>query len=252
MKNRRLIAIAAALALAACAKAPEAETSGSGRVAINFSASSQTLPVTRGTLVAPEASQFALSIVKDDNTVSESWDNILLYPADTKFPIGSYRATAAYGSADKEGFDAPYFMATERFTIITDKVSQVALTAKLANTAVNVSYTEAFKNYFTDYSTALTKTSGASSGEKIQIAPDETRTLYIAPADFTIETVYTKPNGKQSRATVPCTGVTACQWYDIVFDVNNGEVGSAEITVTLNDEVITQDVNIDIFETEGK
>ena len=46
--------------------------------------------------------------------------------------------------------------------------------------------------------------------------------------------------------------MTACQWYDIVFDVNNGEVGSAEITVTLNDEVITQDVNIDIFETEGK
>lgn len=46
--------------------------------------------------------------------------------------------------------------------------------------------------------------------------------------------------------------MTGCQWYDIVFDVNDGQVGEAAISVTLNDEVITQDVNIDIFETEGK
>ena len=253
MKNNRIFATAAAaLILAACAKAPEAERGGSGRVAIKFSASTQTLPVTRGTLTAPDASEFSLSILKDDNSVSESWDNILLYPADTKFPIGKYTATASYGDANVEDYDSPCFMATSRFEISTDKVTEVTLTAKLSNTAVSVSCTEAFKNYFTDYSTTLTKTSGLSSGEKFTIAPDETRTLFIAPDDFTVETVYTKPNGKQGRATVPCIGVTGCQWYDIVFDVNDGQVGSAEISVILNDEVITQDINIDIFETEGK
>lgn len=253
MKNKRIITIAAALlSIAACTKAPRTEISGSGQAAIKFDVSAETQPVTRGTLNAPDVSEFSLSILKDDNSVHHSWDNILLYPADTKYPIGNYTATAMYGDANVQDYDAPCFGAIQRFEILNDKVTEVTLTAKLVNTAVNIGYTEAFKNYFTDYSTTLTKTSGMSSSERFTFAPDETRTLYIAPDDFTVEVLYTKPNGGKGRATVPCTDVTGCQWYDIVFDVNDGQVGEAAISVTLNDEVITQDVNIDIFETEGK
>ncbi len=251
MKNIRFTHIAAAaLLLTACAKAPETGISDSGQMSIRFGTNTQTLPA--GNLSAPDASQFSLSILKNDNSVHEYWDNILLYPADTKFPIGTYRATANYGNVNVEDYDSPCFMASRQFEIKTDKTTEVELTAKLVNTAVHISYTEAFKSYFTDCTTTLTKTSGVIPGQKFTIAPEETRTLYIAPADFTVETVYTKPNGKQGRSAVPCTGVTGCQWYDITFDVNEGQVGDANISVILNDEVITQEVPIDIFETENE
>jgi len=249
MKNIWLTNIAyAALLLTACAKAPGSDISGSGQVEIDFSASAQTIDITRAALTAPQASEFALSITKSDNTLNQKWDNILLYPAETRLPTGEYTATASYGDANIEDFEAPCFMASKRFEILTDKTTRVELTATLANTAVNVSFTDAFKSYFGTYAAALTK----NSGREFAFAPDETRTLYISPADFTVKATYTKPNGKQGQATVPCTGVKARQRYDIVFDVNGGQVGDAAIKVTLNDEVLTQNVFIDIFETENE
>lgn len=246
MKNRTIKAIAAAsLLMSACAKSPQADLSATGQINILFETSTETLDITR-VLTAPDASEFSLSILSTDNTYLKSWDNILLYPAENKLPIGSYVATAMYGDTNVEGYDKPCFAATSPFDIATDKITDVELTARLANTAVNISYTDAFKNYFTQFSTTLVK-----PDETFEIANDETRTLYIAPEDFTVKVSYIKPNGKSGSASVSCTGVKGQQWYNISFDVNNGGVGSAEIAVTLNDEVITQDVNIDIIEGEG-
>lgn len=77
--------------------------------------------------------------------------------------IGRYTVEAYCGTEGAEGFDKAYFIGSEQATVTTDNVTPVAITASLANSALRVAYTDAFRSYMTSY-TASVRTAGSADG----------------------------------------------------------------------------------------
>ncbi len=189
-------------------------------------------------LVAPAAEEFSLSISDGDGEPVGSWNDITEYPGQG-YPLdpGTYTATALCGDVEDEGFGLPAFGATEPFTIMHDKTTQVPMIAKLLNMAVTVEYSELFKGYFPTHNVIITR-------EGTELADFSTQPAgsiaYIKPLAFKAAVSYTDQHGRTGSKTFDVTNnIAACTHQRIILDLNEGAGGSVSITVTFNDEVET-------------
>lgn len=192
-------------------------------------------------LEAPEINQFAIRLTKSDNSYSQTWNSIDEFNAETSFRTGSYNLEAYMGDVDVEGFDAPCFYGAATVSVVEAKETEASITATLANSMVSVDYTDAFKNYFKDYS-ARVHSAGHSY---IDFAADETRPAFIAPGEVDLAVSFTNPQG-QSTSVQPA-GFTAKprHHYRVHFDVTQG-AGNAVLVISFDDTLVAEDVTIDL------
>lgn len=183
-----------------------------------------------------------LRLTAADGSYSNSWTSIAEFPVDTEFKVGSYTIEAFYGDIAEEGFEKPYYYGSQELTVAPDKTTDVALSASLANSMVTVVYTDAFRNYMTSFGATLHSAGGAY----INYADDETRPVYLRPGNVTLSVALTKPNGKS--ATVEAANFTAegRHHYTVTVDVNNGNVGDAVLTVSFDDTLDEESVEIEL------
>ncbi len=194
-------------------------------------------------VVSPDVNLFSLHLTKGDGSYDHTWGSISDFPASQQFAAGDYTMEAIYGSADEEGFDKPYYYGYAKFTIYGDETTDVAITASLASTMVSMEYTEAFKNYFTEYSTKLHSPGGAY----IDFAKDEARAAYLKPGDISMEMTVKKSNGITSTfEPTAINNALAQTHYHITFDVNQGEVGNAQLVITFDSTTETEPIIIDL------
>lgn len=222
-------------------------TDGEGRIALNVSADGtveSTVPLTKAqeTLSVPSTDKFAVKLAKKDGTYTESWESVGLFPIDKGFGIGAYTMEASYGDLETEGFECPYFYGSTDFVVKEDEVSDVQVTASLANTMVSIDYTDAFKTYFKQYSTQL----HSKGGNYITFIPGETRPAYIKPGQMSIIVSLTKQNGVATTFAPTAISVEAKHHYHITFDVNDGETGDAQLTIIFDDSLAQEDIVIDL------
>lgn len=154
---------------------------------------------------------------------------------------GQYTLEAAYGSADSEGWDSPWYYGSQQLTVKNESSTPVNLPVRLANAMVNVTLSKGFTDYMTDYTVTVT----TASGTDYVWASDETRRLYVKPGSVMVSIAFTKPNGKQATAQVDPFTAEARHCYNINIDV---EAGSAEtLRLTFDDTIAeVKDVEIDI------
>ena len=69
---------------------------------------------------------------------------------------GQYTLEANYGSADSEGWDAPYYYGSQQLTVKNEASTPVKLPVQLANAIVNVTLSDGFTSYMTDYTVTIT------------------------------------------------------------------------------------------------
>ena len=99
---------------------------------------------------------------------------------DILLDAGAYQVVITSGQADSAVWETPYFYGKEEFQIVANEVSVVKVVCKIANTKVTVDYTNQFKEYFPDYSTTVSNSSGSLRYEK-----GETRGGFFAAEKLT-------------------------------------------------------------------
>lgn len=197
---------------------------------------------TRAQAMAPDASQFGLKLSKTDGTSSYQWNTVAEFPEDKGFPAGEYTLEAYYGNADDEGYNKPYYRGVTSLTVKPGETTEASVTATLANTMVDVKYTEAFRNYFSQYTTTL-HSEGYGYHELSSTVDDP---IYLVPGTVKVTVAFTKQNGTSATIQPAEFVAEARHYYHITLDVNNGEIGDAQLVVKFDDTVQTEDVEIDL------
>jgi len=237
-----------ALVLCGCSSdGPDSVQAGKGtlllRVGIDGSVT-DVVPASRASqaTAVPDASELNLKLSKADGSYAESWGSPADFPVDMEFPVGAYTLEAYYGAPDYEGFDSPYYYGAANVQVTEGAASEVQVTASLANTMVSIDYTDAFRSYFTAYSTQI----HAEGGDFISFKSDETRPAYTRPGKTTVTISVTKQNGLSASIEAADFEALARHHYHVTLDVNDGQTGQGEITVLFDDSIVTEDVTIDI------
>ena len=196
-----------------------------------------------GNAMEPAIETFSLKIEKEDGTYSKTWQSVSDYDPQTNFKTGVYTVSASSGALTTEGFDCPYYYGETNVTVYDSEVAEASIVATLANTMVSVNYTEAFKKYFSDYTTSIHSEGGAT----IEFAKGESRAAYVRPGEISIEMLLTKTTGAILRinpASIPSAKPRT--FYKVNFDVNGGEVGDAKLVITFDETTVAEPVEIDL------
>ena len=191
---------------------------------------------------APDVSEFALKLMKTDGTYDRSWSSVGDFPVDETFPMGSYKMEASYGDIDKEGFDCPYFYGSEEFIVEEGETTEVNITASLANSMVSVNYTEAFEQYFKNYGMQF----HTVGGDYVDYNRGETRPVYLKPGEVKLIISLQKQNDVSATFQPAAIQIQPRHHYHITVDVNQGEVGDAQLSITFDDSIVEDDVVIDL------
>lgn len=227
MKNlRRIIGALAILAAVSCAKTPSADK---GLVIFELSTNQQVADMTKSNISdytdLPSVSDFTITISGETfnwtGLVSE-WDPT------TPVLAGEYSVTASYGQLEEEGFDKPYFVGTETFTVVGGETVAVSVPVSLGNTVVKVQTSEYFKKYYTDYTFDITR----DGVPVVSFAKDETRAAFVDAYKFTISGVL-ESETKTYTFSKDYANLDVATAYTFAFDVTN--VGGGSITITFKD-----------------
>ena len=229
--------------LSGCSKDNDnaATTTGKGTLSIRLAADNSTQDVTTRTEeTLPEVGDFKVSILKG-NEVQYSWEKFSQYPDEALFPIGQYTLKASYGQLHNEGFNMPYFVGTKDFSIEDDKETDVEVTCYLANVKVSMTYTEAFKKYFSDYYVKV----NSESNSAIKFIKDESRFCYFKPGKLTIMLNMTKRDGdiQSTYKAIVVDNALPQHHYQFNFDVNAGN-STVNISFTDKTDQVTSTIDV--------
>ncbi len=191
--------------------------------------------------IVPLASEFNVTLSRTDGSYTKKWDYLENFNKEKTFPIGEYIIETNYGDRDTEGFEHPWFHASENVSVTAGDSKQVNLTAKLANAMVSIRYTDEFRQNFTAYSAAVR----SAGHDYIVFAQGENRPAYVAPTQ--IELNLTLTNGSGKKVTLQPAGfrADACHHYIVTIGVNGSSaMGNLTLDVQFDDEVVAETVEV--------
>jgi hypothetical protein len=234
MKMKHLKTFFGMLILLAAVSCNKAQQAGEGHVSFGVFSDDNVVDVTRSAVSSyttlPQKGDFSIDI-KNASSQTVWKGNVGDWDPATPLPAGNYSVTAWYGDIEEEGFDKPYFTGSASFAIAGGETKSVSVPVSLGNTVVMVSCTEAFCNYYRNYTFKLTR----NNAEIVTFAKGETKAAFIDGYKVSIEgSVKSATNTKAFSKDY--TNLNEATAYTVVFDVKN--VGGASITVTFNNEVV--------------
>lgn len=234
--------------------------SGDGKVKLNLSSNNDvesTMPTVRSVssdIVVPPTEEFQIRMTSSDGSYNKLWTSLKEFEKEEGFAAGSYTIEAFYGTpesqgvvkAEEKGHEHSYFYGkSESVSIENGKETNVSVTAKLANAVVIIEYSDAFKHYFTDWTTDLI-TTGSSS---LNIGNQEGM-CYVVPGDVEVVITAAQQNGKALKLNPATFEAEAQHLYKIKYDIYNGEIGQVDkLVLTFNDDMDdTHNISIDLTE----
>ncbi|MBR2428725.1 MAG: DUF4493 domain-containing protein [Alistipes sp.] len=241
---RKLFTIASlfAVALSACSKEDvKGDEKGEGQVSISCVTITE-VDDTRANVscTTPAAEDFALKIEGVGHTYIADYATIAEFnEGDNYLNNGTFKATVTAGDITEEGYDKATFVGSAEFTVEARKNTEVEVKATIANALVKVEVTDNFKRYFEGGHTLKLTTAAGSEFD----VTEQTEPLFIAPESFTVSgTAVKQPNQSGAEGTTVAlpeyknTDAKAQTLYTVKLDVENA--GSAQLTITLNDELV--------------
>lgn len=182
-------------------------------------------------------------ILENSDGVVKTWEKYSEFDSKEQFKVGSYKLVASYSDVNVEGFEKPCYQGLENVEITEAGITNVDLTCTLANSMISISYTDAFKGYFSDYEVAV----HSEGNENIIIGKDETRACYVSPKNIYLTMKLVSQTGVTSTFS-PGVIVNAQprHHYKLKLDVNNGNMGNAQLIISFDDSVVNEDIIIDL------
>lgn len=169
MKKYLLIATAAML-LSGCSKeqeTPAPQTEDYGYVEFVCAAEALVDETTRATKPLPEScipasNDFKLTVSNPSGSYNQTYASLSSYDK-PYMTAGDYTVTATYGDPDAEGATAYCFEGTTAFTIVARETISATIAPALVNSAIKLTTTEWFNNYYTGASFTVTTESNSFS-----------------------------------------------------------------------------------------
>lgn len=179
-----LHAICASLLFASCGDASDPNLyNGTGILNLSINV----LQPTGISTDVPSPGMFAVTLSRagSEDGAAARWSSFDEFPQSLPYFQGEYVLTASYPEEAAEGFDCPWFAATETALIAEGETTDVVLTATLQNIPITVSVSEAFTSAYPDWQATV----HAEGGSYIEIPSTETRTAFVnaAPLTFSIK-----------------------------------------------------------------
>lgn len=238
------------LLLASCGQDnPWQHEEGSGHLKLKLSANAVVADATLVTragyeLTPPDAKHFGIQLSKSDGTFEKTWGSPDEFNNEEKFTTGSYTLSASYGDINQEGFDSPHYYGEASVTVFDGETTEAEISASLANTMVSLEFTNAFRNFFHDYSAQV-----HSEGHSYQDIhkSDANRPVFLVPGKVDIALTLTQPNTGKTTTIQPAEFMAeARHHYHITLDYNNGNVGDGQIVIGFDDSLVEEEVVIDL------
>ena len=195
-------------------------------------------PSRAASVIEITANDLRLALRSTSGDFAQSWENLSAFDPAINFPVGNYVFEASYGTKGQEGFDMPYYFGSTQLSIRENQTTPVSVTASLANAMVSVVYTDAFKGYFSKYTTDLQTASGT-----VGFAADETRAAYVNAGHIEVFANVTKPNGINAKLSAISFQAEPRHHYVVTLDV---EAGSGTLNITFNSDTVTEEIDIDV------
>ncbi|MDE5675434.1 MAG: DUF4493 domain-containing protein [Muribaculaceae bacterium] len=249
---------AAAVIMTSCSQdAPWGAGKGEGEIHLNLSAygdvtaAAPSVRAVSTDIVVPPVADFQVKVAKLDGSYSESFSTVEDFVNKGSFPAGSYEIEAWYGEPGSQGFvksgeedyaHAYYYGKSTNITVMEGQTTEVQLSASLNNAIIVIEYTDAFKTYFTDWSTSV-QTSGYSP---VDFGAEEGLS-YVIPGTVNVTISAELPNGNRISLSPGSFDVSAQHMYKMRYNIYDGEVGKADrLEITFDDSLETEPIYIDL------
>lgn len=221
---------------------------GKGRIDLQLTADADVkdaLPKVRAgapELMVPDVADFSIEMRNIDTDQVQTWRTLEEFNQEEGFDVGVYTLTAYYGNINDCGFYKPYFMGQADVNVLEGRESSIDLTAKLANVMLSVEYTDAFRDYFSDFSV----TAHTDGHANVVFGRSETRAGFLTPGDVTLQLSKTNPSGKTATITPAQFPAMACHHYHVKFDVNADPMGGATLEIVFDDSLESENVTFSL------
>ena len=241
---RFVLTCLAAFATVSCTEAlEEIATGADGEITVSLTSDGDCRPHLKSAVQEEEvpAGEFIVEIFKTDGNVRLYRDTY----ANTenkaiKLNGGDYRLVASHGDPDGCGFDAPYYMGEEMFTVHAQTHEEVHVTAKLANVKVAVEFGE---NLLIDYPEhyAVVRSDKDCS---LEFSAGEERTGYMPAGNLSLE-LYAKIDGEWKYYASEPEEYSPNDFVTFHVDTKEGE-GSLSLNIKVDDSVELVEKEVEI------
>lgn len=241
---RFVLTCLAAFATVSCTEAlEEIATGADGEITVSLTSDGDCRPHLKSAVQEEEvpAGEFIVEIFKTDGNVRLYRDTY----ANTenkaiKLNGGDYRLVASHGDPDGCGFDAPYYMGEEMFTVHAQTHEEVHVTAKLANVKIAVEFGE---NLLIDYPEhyAVVRSDKDCS---LEFSAGEERTGYMPAGNLLLE-LYAKIDGEWKYYASEPEEYSPNDFVTFHVDTKEGE-GSLSLNIKVDDSVELVEKEVEI------
>lgn len=241
---RFVLTCLAAFATVSCTEAlEEIATGADGEITVSLTSDGDCRPHLKSAVQEEEvpAGEFIVEIFKTDGNVRLYRDTY----ANTenkaiKLNGGDYRLVASHGDPDGCGFDAPYYMGEEMFTVHAQTHEEVHVTAKLANVKIAVEFGE---NLLIDYPEhyAVVRSDKDCS---LEFSAGEERTGYMPAGNLSLE-LYAKIDGEWKYYASEPEEYSPNDFVTFHVDTKEGE-GSLSLNIKVDDSVELVEKEVEI------
>ncbi len=275
---KRLTTILLAALLWGCGKDEPNPTEGYGTLALTAECTNAVAAATRAQAelpakLIPTANELGLLVESADPEYefTQVWPSLDDYDSEndflwaTHYKITLFSGTEYVGAGQSpEGIDQPYFEGSQTTLVSVGRgTTKIRITARLANTAVRIRFTERFRGYFGN-GAKFKLTTEAGNEFEAGYAPGAPpakaeKWYFVRPAEFSItgEATKQKPSATQPAQTIrfaetvnaaPKAGTLYTYTFDVAGAGDTGDTG--EDTFILNDnpirtETVDEELNDD-------
>lgn len=186
-------------------------------------------------------------------TVYDAYSNQVAYVEDCstlaenpmEIRVGTYTAVASSASSGPAAFDAPFYSGSTEFSVAADEVTNIDITATVANTKVTVEYSDEIADNFQSYDFTVTNGQGQLVFSTVDCTAEDGR-LVSRDGYFTVTGTLTwtlslvnNDGQKYQDLTGTIDGVKAAQHYRFSWSLAHepDNIGAGAITVILDDSM---------------
>lgn len=241
---RFVLTCLAAFATVSCTEAlEEIATGADGEITVSLTSDWDCRPHLKSSVQEEEvpAGEFIVEIFKTDGNVRLYRDTY----ANTenkaiKLNGGDYRLVASHGDPDGCGFEAPYYMGEEMFTVHAQTHEEVHVTAKLANVKVAVEFGEHLVLDYPEHYAVVRSDKDCS----LEFSAGEERTGYMPAGNLSLE-LYAKIDGEWKYYASEPEEYSPNDFVTFHVDTKEGE-GSLSLNIKVDDSVELVEKEVEI------
>ena len=241
---RFVLTCLAAFATVSCTEAlEEIATGADGEITVSLTSDWDCRPHLKSAVQEEEVpvGEFIVEIFKTDGNVRLYRDTY----ANTenkaiKLNGGDYRLVASHGDPDGCGFDAPYYMGEEMFTVHAQTHEEVHVTAKLANVKVAVEFGEHLVLDYPEHYAVVRSDKDCS----LEFSAGEERAGYMPAGNLSLE-LYAKIDGEWKYYASEPEEYSPNDFVTFHVDTKEGE-GSLSLNIKVDDSVELVEKEVEI------